>query len=436
MPIFGRPSPPRTQRIAIRHGGARLDTLSAAAAGISSAPGTMFAAVAVPASTTAIRLCFGNCSNTPVPAGPFYVCPSTTWADYANPTGGGAWKRGTFNYAGTPGDNLPVLPVSGSVYTATVPGNGGTVTDPGLVSPWWPATDQAAVYYLSDVIPVDLLPRLDGRDGRILFIRVLWPQGASVARGLPTPDMGVGDAYLGHGTGCLFKAGDNLLASSVSGTSPGGGMPFCWVEAITCEAGFQIVTGGDSQMQGDAGTGNAPFHLLSAYALQAVQAAPIGVLNAAWGGARLNQWFPHLLSTLDRVPASLVLIEGFSGNDNMELNSVADFRANAAWQIDRILAVRAMLDDRVPIVVTTPMPRNYSDPAYIAAWRATREPIRALQGHNIHVLDLQTIGEDPAHPGQWLPSMTSDGSGLHGGPLFNATASAVFTPLLRRLLGL
>jgi hypothetical protein len=349
-------------------------------------PWTWLLTVPLETDAVAVRVGFANHTPHPYRIDAVAACPSTTYADYANPTGGGTWTFLTFAHDGADID----LPVAGAPARAlTVPGNDG---------------DGVPRWAWSDFVPLATLPRADIADGpRVLMCRVLTPPQTTVVAGMADGWQGVAAANMGRDIAILAHAGDAVTgAGPPIPTGPSNFTPSACVQYLSSRAGVTVASGGDSHFAGDSTAGHVANFVTRACFALSTPARPVTPWNAAWGGQSSDIFFPCLLDAIRYAQPCVVVIQGWTFND-----SPADGAA-AARYLAKVLtaAQRVLVQGGVPIL-TTPFPRDGSlSGESLAVWQAVRAD---LLGAGLPVLDATAILADPERPGCFRRDFTTDG---------------------------
>ncbi len=363
----------------------------------------------------AVRVGFGNDIGYDYPVSAVAACISSSYADGVNPTGGAPWALLTTSAGGR--DTVDTVASSGSSRNLLVRGNGGGPRVPNIA---W-----------TDWTPIAAIPPDDGSGRPILFLRASVPAWIAprscnaLVRFSGTP------AAQGRDLIFTYRMGQDWATApgpSANVFGPSGVSPFYCVQYLSQSRGATLLWGGDSQFAGDTSIGNADaFPLQSALALSTPQ-RPLVPANYAWSGSPSLIFMPILERMLDACRPSIVVLQGWTGNDGP---TSAAINAYAERVLKLVARVRQL--GIAPIVVTR-FPRlnlaQHSDQLALAEhWRQIQ---LKLSGAGTSVLDAAAILDDPARPGAYRPGFSNDG--VHPNTAGHAALAQSLTPILRNLL--
>ncbi len=197
----------------------------------------------------------------------------------------------------------------------------------------------------SDWASIRSIPRKDGGQNPLLFVYIALRTGAMAGTGfVPDP------FQYAASPGCRGRVPVNLKSerggdwtADPTGTSWGGGIPapagngrqsgygplFC-LQYMSLIPGFQGIISGDSLMAGPGGGG-------AAFSGAAIRAAydrsslsrPICIAHMACGGAGSTVYHDNLLSNIDAIKPSFLVMQPLSRNDGMAAPNLAALSARA-----------------------------------------------------------------------------------------------------------
>ena len=363
----------------------------------------------------AVRVGFGNDIGYDYPVSAVAACISSSYADGVNPTGGCPWALLTTSAGGR--DTADTAVSSGASRNLLVRGNGGGARVPTIA---W-----------TDWTPITAIPPDDGSGRPILFLRASVP--AWVAPRCCNALIRFSGTPAAQGRDILFtyRMGQDLATepgphANIFG--PSGVSPFYCVQYLSHSPGATLLWSGDSQFAGDTSIGNADaFPLQSAFALSTPK-RPLAAANYAWSGSPSLIFMPILEHMLDACRPSIVVLQGWTGNDGP---APAAINAYAERVLKLMVRVRQL--GILPILVTR-FPRinlaEHRDQLALAEhWRQVQ---LKLNGPGSPVLDAAAILDDPARPGAYRAGLSNDG--VHPNTAGHIALAQGLTPILQGLL--
>ena len=403
--------------------------------------GTQFLTVGCPDDVHAVRLGFPNITTSPYRVPRIVVCPSTSWNDFANPTGGSTPIAMTALHGGADSDRIVTATEAPAGLTV---GPNTTDTSSGETCvPAWSWTDWCAVASAP----------ADGPTGmRILMIRHTvsdndgqpvtfsngqlkgWNKTASANRGYHYFCGGLNN---GSDRTDFREVDPELLPANtlVNGSF------VCAIQFLTKNPSIVGMTTGDSHHQGTTTTGEFNGYLTrltTSLGRETIGSAPMGWANCAVGGAVSQKFFPFLQALIDYVHPAYVVLPGWTANE-INRDSKADAVCCQRF-FARLLQTADMvrLSGAVPLWLT-PFPRNpdFMIPERLAPWRALRQSILGLQNAGELVADATAVLgniKDGDFDGTYLPGMTSDQ--MHPNDNGHAAVADLLKPIIKSLAGL
>ncbi len=403
--------------------------------------GTQFLTVGCPEDFHAVRLGFPNITTSPYKVPRIVVCPSTSWNDYANPTGGASPIALTAVYGGADSDRI--VTANEAPGSLTVRPNEVDTSSGETCVPAWSWTDWCAVASAP----------ADGPTGmRVLMIRYTvsnndgkpvtfcngqltgWNKTASVNRGYHYFCGGLNN---GSDRTDFREVDPELLPANtlVNGSF------VCAVQFLTKNPSIVGMTTGDSHHQGTTTAGEFNGYLArvtTSLGRETIGSAPMGWANCAVGGAVSQQFFPFLQALMNYVQPSYVVLPGWTANE-INRDSKADAVCCERF-FARLLQTADMvrLSGAVPLWLT-PFPRNpkFMIPERLAPWRSLRRSILGMQSAGELVADATAVlGNVTAghFDGTYLPGMTSDQ--IHPNDSGHAAVADLLKPMIKSLAGL
>lgn len=381
---------------------------------------TFLHTITVPDDAVAMRVAFGNNTATPYTITGVAACPSTTLNDYINPTGGGTWKYLTFANGGAEsgGDvDLPLAPATSIPAAVTIPGNS--------TNPVTGATNIPKLYW-SDWNYISTLPPASG-SARVMMLRAVGPaqtwygiqNGTSGYTGVPAVNGGWDFSERVTNYDAVTSPATAVLAANTGNTTF---HPFAVVQFIFKSPVVSLLSMGDSQVAGDSSSQGMNSATQQATILLCNSGIPTVHWNSAWGGTTTDVFWPTGNQSINAAHPSIVVMEGWSGNDS-PINTTA--------AVDRELARFFATTHRIrqlggqPILLT-PMPRNASvmqASGVLSSWQYARNQLLAAKRGGENVLDVTPLLGDLT-TGRFLPGVSTDdthpndyGHGLMAPPL-------------------
>lgn len=398
---------------------------------------TQCLAAACPDDFFAVRVGLANVTDRPWVASRLSVCPSSTWSDRVNPEGGAGWTPLTFAHGGADSATIAAgrdLPLRIEVAANRAdPGNNETA------NPAWTWTDWT---------PVRSLPRTDIAGGpRILMLRMLVPplQTITFANGAYFRYAELEDHHRGFVHAIAKFHGDavsdpGVLPLEAVDTDHGVNSIAC-VQFLTRRPGITAMVTGDSHHAGaSTETAFSCFLLRAMTALGAplVGRLPLGYASCACGGLRSPQFFDRLMALLPVVRPGLVVLPGWSFNDQYD-GARGDRDACDIFFARLLLAAEACAAQGAVPIYLTPFPR---DPATMTAarlgpWHGLREAIMAFRQHGGIVLDTASLlgrETDGVLDGTYRPEYSNDE--IHPNDAGHERLAAALMPLIQEVSGL
>jgi hypothetical protein len=400
--------------------------------------GTQFLTVGCPDDFYAVRLGFPNITTSPYTVPRIVVCPSTSWNDFANPTGGASPIALTTVHGGADSDRI--VTSSEVPCSLTVRPNAADSTSGETTIPAWSWTDWC------NVVGV----RPDEKTGmRVLMIRytVNNNEGQPVTfsngqlKGWNATPFAAGGYF--YFCGGLNNGSDRTDFQAVNPESlPANtlvnGSFVCAVQFLTKNPAIVGMTTGDSHHQGTTTAGEFSGYMAqvtTSLGKETIGSVPMGWANCAVGGAISQQFFRFLDALINYVHPSYVVLPGWTANE-----SNRDLRADQVC-CDRFFAGLLQAADMVRLngavpLLLTPFPRNpsFMTADRLAPWRALRQSILGLQKAGEIVADATAVlGNMTAgdFDGTYLPAMTSDQ--LHPNDNGHAAVAKLLRPMIKSL---
>jgi len=403
--------------------------------------GTASLTIGCPDDFHAVRLGFPNLSPTPWTIERVIGRASTTYNDYVNPTGGGAWTDFTVAMDGRADERIVTRPDAPTRIVVA-----GNAPDPATGETGEPA------WTWTDWVPLASLGADPANGMRVLMLRALIPCGQTVCFANGQFLGLLGNTALNRGFDC-FTGGlkhnyDRVSTTGVAGTdttrlwtanqlAPGSLFPL--VQFLTRRPGVVGMAGGDSHQQGTSTTEQFTsflYRATTALGGAAVGKMPFGMVNCAVGGLTSARFFARLEALLPAVRPSYAVLPGWTFNDRSgEVD--ADEAAMRLFHARLLLAIEACRRHGALPIVLTPFPRNAArmTAVQLAPWRWLRGAVLDLRPAGVAVLDATAIlgartGE--AFDGGYLPGMSTDTR--HPGDAGHEAVGAALAALLKRRL--
>jgi hypothetical protein len=401
--------------------------------------GSHFLTIGCPDDFHAVRLGFANITPSAYVIPRIVVCPSTTWNDLVNPTGGGRPTVLTAALGGA--DDNRLVTATGAPHRLVVRGNTVDPSSGEAGVPEWSWTDWCSV----------TSAKADPKSGmRVLMIRhTVEHNGSAVTftngtfrgwAGQPAMNGGY-EYYCGgvkHGsdrTG-FEVANPNILPTNMVVN----GSFIAAVQFLTRSAGIVGVTTGDSHHQGTGTTGSCNSYLAQTtigLRRSDPNLGPFGWANCAVGGARSQQFFPYLSQLLRHVTPSYVVLPGWTANEPGPEDQ-ADKAANDIFFARLLLAADAVRGSGAVPIWLTPFPRDaaFMTPSRLVAWRDLRQRILAMRAGGELVADATPVlgraDRGGVLDGTYQPGTTEDG--IHPNDQGHARIAALVSDMVRALL--
>jgi hypothetical protein len=401
--------------------------------------GTQFLTIGCPDAFHAVRLGFANISGSAYVIPRIVVCPSTTWNDYANPTGDIRPVVLTTAFRGADDSRLVTIP--DAPHRLRVEANVIDAASGETGIPAWSWTDWCSVTS-ADPDPLTGM--------RVLMVRhtVDCNDGAAVTftngtfrdwTGQPAVNGGYdyfcGGVKNGSDRTGFEYANPKVLPSNMMVN----GSFVAAVQFLTGTAGIIGMTTGDSHHQGTTTTGS--FNNYLAQTTIALRAAgegggPFGWANCAVGGARSQQFFPYLDQLLRSVAPSYVVLPGWTANEPGP-TGLADETADDRFFARLLIAAETVRNAGAVPIWLTPFPRDtaFMDTVRLAGWQRLRQAILALRRSGELVVDAAPVlgaMRDGALDGTYRTEASDDE--IHPNDRGHALVGALLTDAVQELL--
>ena len=401
--------------------------------------GTHFLTVGCPDEFHAIRVGFANIAPNPYVVPRIVACPSTTWHDYANPTGNGIPTPLTAVHGGADDDAIVAIPDAPQrlvVRPNRIDPSSGEV---GI--PEWSWTDWCAVRSVSPdpatgMHVLMIRHTVERNDGRpVTFTNGIfrgWSANPAIHGGY---DYFCGGLKNGSDRTGFESTNTAVLPSNMMVN----GSFIAAVQFLTRRQGIVGVTTGDSHHQGTGTSGSFNNYLAqTTIALRRAtgDAIPLGWASCGVGGATSQQFFPYLQRLLRHVTPSFVVLPGWTANDPgpdglADAVAVERFFARLLATAEHVRSVGA------EAIWLTPFPRDgaFMDAPRLAAWQGMREAILTLAKSGEHVVDAASVlsaRSDDTLSGTYRPGTSDDD--IHPNDHGHALVAELLTPVIGKLL--
>jgi hypothetical protein len=379
--------------------------------------GTTALTIGCPDDFHAVRLGFPNITPDPWAITRVIGRASTTFNDYVNPTGGGAWTSFTFAMDGRADERIVTRPDAPTRIIVA-----GNAPDP--------ATGEAAepVWTFTDWVPLASLPPDEASGMRVLMLRALVPSEQLVCYANGQLRALTGNAALNGGYDCFIgglkhdydrvsdpaKSARDTTAQWHDNQLVSGGM-FPLVQFLTTRAGIVGMATGDSHHQGTSTTeqfSNFLFRATARLGAASVAVMPFGMVNCAVGGLSSPRFFARLDALLPIVRPSYAVLPGWTFNDRAGPEHAG--QTVMALFLARLLAsVERCRRLGVEPVILTPFPRDAASmtPVQLGPWHLLRQSLLGLRRQGTIVLDATSVlGRQTGgvFDGTYLPGMSRD----------------------------
>lgn len=401
--------------------------------------GTQFLTVGCPDDFYALRLGFPNITQSAYIVPRITVCASSTWNDYANPTGNLSPVTLTTVYAGN--DINRIVTRRDAATTLTVTPNSVDLSSGEPTVPAWSWTDWCHV---------TSGPPEPKTGMRVLMIRhtILNNKGAPVTycNGAFLGWTGNSDMNKGYDYFCGgIKGGQDLTdfrrvdAAMLPVNSLINGSFVCAVQFLTKNAGIIGMAAGDSHHQGTSTTTDFNSYLaqlMTSMGQAYIGAIPFGWANCAVAGAVSQQFFPCLNALIGHINPSFVILPGWTANE-MNGSTQADHVANMQF-FSRLLQTADVvrMNGAIPIWLTPfPRDRSFMTPPRLSGWQYMRQIILSMKKQGEIVVDATAaLGnlQSSEFDGTYIPTMTTDD--IHPNDLGHAAVAALLRPVIKALL--
>jgi hypothetical protein len=418
---------------------------------VGSGSSTQVLCVPCPDDFYAVRVGFMNITTSTYDIPLIKVCPSTTFNDYINPTGGASWVPLTAQNAGK--DVSEIVNNASAPTAITVAGN---TTDPGS------GNIRIQSWYFTDWVNVNSVTPDPTTNMRVLMIRHLLTKGQLVIFADGTFRSGnstVGNASDWTGNAAVNNGYDYFTAAGLSGdsvTSPGvmstqaqvmagalipGGSVVACVQFLTAHEGIVGLTTGDSQYAGNStnsGFNGFLLQAMSSLGKANVGALPYGIANSACSATQSFQFFQYFQGFAPFSHASFVVLPGWSWNNN-EAGTHADSVANNIGFARLLVMLRWCREQGLVPIIFTPLPNIASNMGSTqqTAWLALYNSLIAMRNTGTIVIDVSTPFSDTS--GGHMTGIWPAGSPYNNGgsdPHPNDAGHAAIAALLKTQLAL
>jgi hypothetical protein len=377
--------------------------------------GTACLTLGCPGDFYAVRLGFANVTANPWTITKVIGRASSSFGDYVNPTGEGAWTPFTFAMQGRDDDRIVTRADAPTVIT--VAGNSEDPATGETANPAWTWTDWVP---LKGDVP-------DPRTGmRVLMLRALVPPEQTVCVAHGQLRALTGNYALNKGfdyfVGGLKRNRDrvtapvgpeNAVAWEHNGLANGSSIPI--VQFMTALPGIVGIGTGDSHHQGTSTTAQFTSFLyrsMTRIGRERFGKTPVGMVNCAGGGLTSEQFFQRLEVLLGAVRPSFAVLPGWTFNDRTR-GAPADSVAMERFLARAIRSAETCLAHGVTPIFLTPFPRNRDmmTPTQLAPWRRLRQTFFAMSRAGVVVFDATPLlgnERNGAFDGTYMESRTID----------------------------
>ena len=344
--------------------------------------------------------------------------------DYVNPPDSAPWVSVTYDRGGV---DSPAIVYGGATRNFTHPSAGSADPLTGVTG--------VPSYSYSDFVPL-LPPSSSAGAMKFLFARVCIPNGAysrsgfvpglGALTGVPANNQGY-DASIRSTTGDLATAPGVFGAGGTSANVAG---VICAIEWITAAPVVQVMTVGDSQIEGATTPGGILNFVTRATLAMNSADTPMAINACAFGGQPSGMWYPMALKKIASAPPSICFIPAVSGNETFS-GSNAVYMMGLARSLDLARQVRAA--GGVPVLFMLPRGASGFPIATFQMLLAAAQDL-ASSGYGFLWFDAcagigsKTSGQ---YDGRFLSGMSDDD--LHPNVAAHTILAANLAPLLRQL---